>query len=132
MKKDNTNLDVVFDTNNRKNDMGKKHNKIIVWISWASLFFGICFQICSCKNKSNSSGNKLTITDSEVSTEKILPEKDIDSPVTFKEERVYSSSNGAIQDGIIIAYDNYVWAKSSTYNNDGYLTHEPTLKRGIF
>lgn len=123
MKKDNTNLDIVFDMNIKKNDMGKKYNKNIVWISWASLFFGICFQFCSCKNKSNSSGNNLTITDSEVPAEKILPEKDIDSPVTFKEERVYSSSNGTIQDGIIIAYDNYVWANSSTYNNDGYLTH---------
>ena len=63
MKKDNTNLDIVFDMNIKKNDMGKKYNKNIVWISWASLFFGICFQFCSCKNKSNSSGNNLTITD---------------------------------------------------------------------
>lgn len=75
------------------------------------------------KNKSNSSTNNFAVTDSEKSDEKSLPPKDIDTPVTFKEERVYSSSNGTIQDGIIIAYDNYVWAKNSTYNDDGYLTH---------
>lgn len=103
--------------------MDKKLNKNIVLIFWASLFVGICLQICSCKNKSNSSNNNLAVTDSEVSDVKSLPEKDIDSPVTFKEERVYSSTNGTIQDGFITAYDNYVWAKSSTYNSDGYLSH---------
>lgn len=103
--------------------MDKKLNKIIVQIFGVSLLVCILLQICSCKNKSNSSTNNFAVTDSEKSDEKSLPPKDIDTPVTFKEERVYSSSNGTIQDGIIIAYDNYVWAKNSTYNNDGYLTH---------
>lgn len=103
--------------------MDQKLNKIIVQIFGVSLLVCILLQICSCKNKSNSSTNNFAVTDSEKSDEKSLPQKDIDTPVTFKEERVYSSSNGTIQDGIIIAYDNYVWAKNSTYNNDGYLTH---------
>lgn len=103
--------------------MDKKLNKIIVQIFGVSLLVCILLQICSCKNKSNSSTNNFAVTDSEKSDEKSLPPKDIDTPVTFKEERVYSSSNGTIQDGIIIAYDNYVWAKNSTYNDDGYLTH---------
>lgn len=103
--------------------MDKKLNKIIVQIFGVSLLVCILLQICSCKNKSNSSTNNFAVTDSEKSDEKSLPQKDIDTPVTFKEERVYSSSNGTIQDGIIIAYDNYVWAKNSTYNDDGYLTH---------
>lgn len=103
--------------------MDKKLNKIIIQIFGVSLLVCILLQICSCKNKSNSSTNNFAVTDSEKSGEKSLPQKDIDTPVTFKEERVYSSSNGTIQDGIIIAYDNYVWAKNSTYNNDGYLTH---------
>lgn len=103
--------------------MDKKLNKIIVRIFGVSLLVCILLQICSCKNKSNSSTNNFAVTDSEKSDEKSLPPKDIDTPVTFKEERVYSSSNGTIQDGIIIAYDNYVWAKNWTYNGDGYLTH---------
>lgn len=103
--------------------MDKKLNKIIIQIFGVSLLVCILLQICSCKNKSNSSTNNFAVTDSEKSDEKSLPQKDIDTPVTFKEERVYSSSNGTIQDGIIMAYDNYVWAKNSTYNNDGYLTH---------
>lgn len=102
--------------------MDKKLNKYIVWTFGAFLTWGICVQFCSCKNKSNSSNN-LTVTESNVSNEKILPGKDIDSPVAFKEERVYSSARGSVQDGIITAYDNYVWAKSWTYNSDGYQTH---------
>lgn len=103
--------------------MDKKLNKIIIQIFGASFLVCILLQICSCKNKSNSSTNNFAVTVSEEADEKCLPQKDIYTPVTYKEERVYSSSNGTIQDGIIIAYDNYVWAKNSTYNNDGYLTN---------
>lgn len=123
MKKDNTILDVAIATNNRENDMDKKRNKHVVWIFWISLFLGICLQFSSCKNKSNRSDNNLAITDSDVSAEKKLPEKDIESPVIFKEERVYSSARNVIQDGIITSYENYVWAKKWLYNDDGYLVN---------
>lgn len=123
MKKDNTILEVAISTNNRENDMDKKRNENIVWIFWISVFLGICLQFSSCNNKSNSSGGNLAITDSDVSAEKILPQKDIESPVIFKEERVYSSASNVIEDGIVTSYENYVWAKSWSYNDDGYLVN---------
>lgn len=78
---------------------------------------GICLQISSCKNKSNSNNP----TDSV--SEKILPPKDINSPVILKEVRSYTSGNGSIQNGIITEYDNCYYKRIYTYNNDGYLTH---------
>ena len=103
--------------------MGNKFCKNNILAFGAYFVLGVCLLFYSCKNKPNSSNGNFTIAESEVSEEKVLPPKDIDSPVKVKEERVYSSNNGSLQDGLITTYDNYVWAKNWTYNGDGYLTH---------
>lgn len=103
--------------------MGNKFCKNNILAFGAYFVLGVCLLFYSCKNKPNSSNGNFTIAESEVSEEKVLPPKDIDSPVKVKEERVYSSNNGSLQDGLITTYDNYVWAKSSTYNDEGYLVY---------
>lgn len=102
----------------------KKH--FFVSIKMVLLLF-ILLSVSSCKYKSKinsllkSTEEKTKVITSN--TEKILPGKDINSPVRVMEKRVYYLKE-SIQDGVIVAYDKCGEYNIKEFNKNGYLTHE--------
>lgn len=95
----------------------RQERRKIASMSWllASL---LCLGLGSCQH------DKATVADYG---DKVLPPKDINSPVRTKEARHFMTYYDGLKDGKITHFDRYYTIETSTFNDEGYLTRRFTF-----